>query len=151
MPHRVHLLVCCAALLACAGEADEPAPAGNVEVLPLAGDDGVPAAFVTFVDEASGLGTQDVRDATREIVRFDAAHASMVLLATGDAVAGWTATGNALSWSRSGVEFQVRFGTEDGERRAFFTETIAGTICDLRLYAPGQLGISGTNELPPNP
>jgi hypothetical protein len=139
-------------LLACSGSAEPGvAPGREVGVLPLGGDDAGAVAFVHFMDEATGFATQDVHDANREIVRFDAEHGAMVSLGSGDAVSGWAATGNELSWSRSGVEFRVRFGTEQGERRAFFTETVAGTICDLRLYGPEQLGISGTSELPPTP
>lgn len=152
MRRRFCCLVSLIALLGCS-DSDEPtaAPAGKVEVLPLAPDDGMPPAFVTFIDDASGLRTEEVHDASREVVRFDAVHGSMVALDSGYAVSGWLATGSDLSWTRSGIEFRVRFGTEQGERRAFFTETLAGTICDLRLSAPEQLGISGTRETPPNP
>jgi hypothetical protein len=139
-------------LLACAGS-DEPgaSPTGEVGVLPLGGSDAEAAAFVRFVDDATGFATDEVHDVDREIVRFDTVQGAMVSLDTGDAVSGWAATGNDLSWSRSRVEFQVRFGTEQGERRAFFTETVAGTICNLAVYGPDQLGISGTSQLPPNP
>jgi len=141
-----------AALLACSGSdaAPLPRPPETREVLPLTGLDAGPAAWIAFVDEATGFQTLDVHDATREIVHFDAALGALVS-AAGSAVSGWTVTGNELSWSRSGVPFRVRFGTEQGERRAFFTEAGPGTICDLRVYGPEQLGISGTSELPPNP
>ena len=153
MGYRVHPLIFAAAVLACSGSGDEPlpAPSGNVEVRPLTGSGEVPGAFVSFVDDATGFATEDVHDANREVVRFDAAQQTMVAFDTGDSVSGWVATGNDLSWSSSGVEFRVRFGTEEGERRAYFTETATGTICDLRLTGPDQLGISGTREIPPNP
>jgi hypothetical protein len=32
-----------------------------------------------------------------------------------------------------GTAFQVRFGTEGGERRAYFTETGPATICDIAI------------------
>jgi hypothetical protein len=136
-----------ATLLACSG-ADTPE---TRDVLPLLAGDAGPVELVAFVDESTGFETLDVHDATRDVVRFDAAHGAMVSLDGSVAVSGWATTGNELSWSRSGVAFRVRFGTELGERRAFFTETATGTICDLRLYGPDQLGISGTSELPPNP
>ena len=40
--------------------------------------------------------------------------------------------------------FQVRFGTKDGERRAYFTEAEATTICDIEIVG-GQLMITPTN------
>jgi hypothetical protein len=141
------------ALLACSGSdaaPQRPRPE-TLEVLPLTGADAGRAAFVAFVDEATGFQTSDVHDATREVVRFDAALAAMVSPDGSAAVSGWTSTGNELSWSASRVPFRVSFGTEQGERRAFFTEAGTGTICDLRLYGPEQLGISGTREYPPNP
>lgn len=143
-----------AALLACSGSDDAAVPRPRVETRearPRAGVDAGPAAFVAFVDEATGFETLDVHDATRDVVRFDAELGAMVSLDGSVVIRGWVATDDELSWARSGIGFRVRFGTELGERRAFFTETLAGTICDLRLYAPDQLGISGTREFPPNP
>jgi hypothetical protein len=75
----------------------------------------------------------------------------MVSDASGDAVGGWSVTGNDLRWSRNGGAFRVRFGTEGGERRAYFTEAGPGTICNLTLVGPDMLFISGTRETPPNP
>ena len=142
-----------AVLLACSGTdaALQPPRSETLEVLPLTGVDAGPAAFVPFLDEATDFQALDVHDATRDIVRFDATLGAMVSLDGSTMVPGWAVTGNALRWVRSGVAFRVRFGTELGERRAFFTEDAAGTICDLRLYGTDQLGISGTAEIPPNP
>ena len=138
-----------ALLLACSDAGGGPPE--TREVLPLGAADAGSAVFVAFVDEATGFQTLDVHDATREIVHFDAARGAMVSADGSAAVSGWGTDGNALSWSRSSIGFRVRFGTELGERRAFFTEDAAGTICDLRLSGPEQLGISGTSERPPNP
>jgi hypothetical protein len=44
--------------------------------------------------------------------------------------------------------FQVRFGTKDGERRAYFTETVTTTIRDIEIIG-GQLVITGTNVTVP--
>jgi hypothetical protein len=75
----------------------------------------------------------------------------MVWSVNGDAVSNWSTNGNDLAWSRSGVAFRVRFGTEAGERRAFFTETDRGTICNLSITAPETLSIRATSEMPPDP
>jgi hypothetical protein len=102
--------------------------------------------IVTFTDPETGFMTPDVHDATREIVRFDAARGAMVSAATGDSVSGWMTDGNDLGPSRS---FRVRFGSEGGEPRAYFTETGNGTICNIVLSGPEQLQIFGTSERPP--
>jgi hypothetical protein len=107
--------------------------------------------YVTFIDCTTGFRTVEVHDADREIVHFDAALEAMVSASNGNSVNGWTVAGADLDWSRSGVSFRVRFGTEAGERRAYFTEAGPGTICNLNLAGPNTLYISGTSEKPPNP
>jgi hypothetical protein len=140
-----------------AGASDSAACATTSEVLPLAPGAAptVPAAeaspYVTFIDCTTGFRTDAVHDADREVVHFDAPREAMVSAASGDSVGGWTVAGADLDWSRSGVSFRVRFGTEAGERRAYFTEAGPGTICNLNLAGPDVLFISGTGETPPNP
>ena len=107
--------------------------------------------WATFMEPGSDFQTQSVRDADRDVVHFDLESGAMIWSANADEVTGWMAQGNDLSWDRSGVAFRVRFGSEAGDRRAFFTETSAGTICNLEITAPEQLSISGTRETPPNP
>lgn len=118
------------------GAADEP-PTGTMD------------SYVTFVDPDSGFSTVEVHDADRQVVHFDAERQAMIWSTSGDAVGGWSTRGSDLSWSRSGVAFRVRFGTESGERRAYFTETDRGTICNLAITGPESLAISATGEVPP--
>jgi hypothetical protein len=125
------------------------------ETLPLT-PGAVPTApeaspYVAFIDCTTGFRTDEVHDVDREIVHFDAALQAMVSAASGDSVGGWTVAGADLDWSRSGVSFRVRFGTEAGERRAYFTEAGPGTICNLNVAGPDVLYISGTSETPPDP
>jgi hypothetical protein len=139
------------ALAACSGSdpAPSPEPQQSGALLPEAQPpEGANSAWATFVDPENGLSTQDVRDADREIVRFDVQSQAMVWAASGDAVSGWIVQGNDLRWARGGA-FQVRFGSEAGEHRAYFTETGPGTICNLSISAPEQLSISPTNQTPP--
>jgi hypothetical protein len=117
----------------------------NAGVAPGALDPG----FVIFVDPETGVRVQDVRDADREIVRFDLQAQAMISADSGDAVSGWVTDGNDLRWNRGG-SFRVRFGSEAGEARAYFTEAGPGTICNLSIRGPDQLSISATSETPPH-
>jgi hypothetical protein len=143
-------------LLACGGSDDDLGPAAAsagsevTDALPLA-PDGSAAALALFMD-ASGFMTDAVFDADREIVHFDVNGGTMLDAATGESVSGWTIDGAELDWVGSNVPFQVRFGSEDGQRRAYFTERREpGTICNLRFPGGGSLFISATSQLPPNP
>jgi hypothetical protein len=106
------------------------------------------ARFVEFSEPDSDFVTTMVHDVDREVVQFDAA-AQQIVWSSGTAVSGWTTTVNDLSWTGSGVAFSVRFGSEAGERRAYFTETLAGTICDLNITGPDMMTIYASSETPP--
>ncbi len=132
------LLLACA----CGGSSEEPNPAavapnGAVEeALPLD-----PAEYVAFVEPGTGFMTDAVHDADDEVVHFESRLGVMVSGTTGETIAGWEADadGGGLRWSRSSIRFQVRFGTDAGERRAYFTEAGPGTICDLEDRRDGPL------------
>jgi hypothetical protein len=98
-----------------------------------------------FHDPASTFSTSDVRDVQDQIVRFDTAASSLIWAADGRSFPGYAVDGNFI---RSDRAFQVRFGIKDGERRAYFTETIKGTICDIEVIN-GQLLLSSTNVTVP--
>lgn len=108
-----------------------------------------PGDWIEFADPGSEFATEDVYDSNREVVHFDAQNMTMVW-PQGLTVSGWTAQGNDLSWDDNTVAFQVLFGTEQGERRAYFTETLTGTICDLVLQGQDELTIFSTTEPPPS-
>lgn len=86
--------------------------------------------------------TSDVRDVDNQIVRFDAASSSLIWAADGRMFPGYPASGNFIASDR---RFQIRFGTKDGERRAYFTETSTATICDISVIN-NSLSITGTLE-----
>lgn len=144
-----------ALLSACAGaEDDSPlradrAGAQQGEILPLQAQP-PSEALATFVDPDTGFSTQSVHDVDREIIHFDTERVAMIWGADGTPVSGWTTQENELRWDRGGG-FRVRFGTEEGERRAYFTEAGPGTICNLDIRAPEQLFISASRETPPQP
>ena len=99
--------------------------------------------LVIFQDPDSAFSTTDVHDAQEQVVQFNSTNDTLIWTLTGEAFAGWDTNGNFLNASR---QFMVSFGTKNGERRAYFTETLApGTICDLQLNGAGQLVIVPTD------
>ena len=93
-----------------------------------------------FSDPASNFSTSDVRDVEEQIVRFDTVSNSLIWAADGRSFPGFPVSDNFIRQDR---HFQVRFGSKDGERRAYFTETETGTICDINVVG-NQLVISPT-------
>jgi hypothetical protein len=104
-----------------------------------------PVQLAVFTDPASGFSTSDVRDVQEQIVRFDMTSNSLIWAADGRSFSGYPVSGLFIRADRF---FQVRFGTKDGQRRAYFTETVATTICDIEIVG-GQLVISPTNVTVP--
>lgn len=102
-------------------------------------------ALAVFADSESSLRTNDVYDVDDEIVRFDPADDSLVWVATEESFPGFPVAGDLLG--ATGF-FQVRFGTVDGQRRAFFTEASTATICDISVTG-GSLGIAPTSVTVP--
>ena len=100
--------------------------------------------FVAFQDSDSDFATSDVLDIDGEVVRFDAANRQLIWVKDSLAFAGWDVDGNVLR----GGDFTVRFGTKDGQRMAYFTETDPPTICDI-IVQNGSLTILPTTETVP--
>jgi hypothetical protein len=105
----------------------------------------VPVQLAVFSDPASSFTTSDVRDVQEQIVRFDVTSNSLIWVGDGRSFSGYPVSGLFIRADRF---FQVRFGTKDGERRAYFTETVTTTICDIEIIG-GQLVITGTNVTVP--
>ena len=103
------------------------------------------ANIAIFTNAQTGFQTADVRDVNDEIMRFDTSNNTLIWTPDGSVHEGWPVNGNLLLDSRI---YQVRFGTVDGEERAYFTETARRTICDLSVVN-GTLQIEATSRLPP--
>lgn len=103
------------------------------------------ATLAVFTDAETGFQTTDVRDVDNEIVRFDVSDGTLIWTPENLLFDGWRVQGSFLDEDRL---FQVRFGTVSGERRAYFTESGRGTICDLSVVN-NQLLIEPTDLLPP--
>ena len=103
------------------------------------------ANLAVFSDPSSAFQTTDVFDSNGEVVRFNTVE-SALLWGAGDLFFdGWVVDGNILDEGRL---YQARFGTAGGQRRAYFTERVRGTICDLSVEN-GFLQIRPTDLLPP--
>ncbi len=101
--------------------------------------------FAVFSDPNSDFQTTDVRDTDNEVVRFDTTENALVWTPSDLLFDGWVVDGNFLD---PGRQYQVRFGTVNGETRAYFTETGRGTICELSVVN-NELFIAPTDLLPP--
>jgi hypothetical protein len=119
-------------------------------VLPLA-----PAnlqELVVFTDRSSGFSTSDARDADEQIVQFNGAR-ELIWTASGARFTGYAANaGNNYITAGNICEnctFEVRFGTANGERRAYLTMNYhhdnPGTVVDLDVI-DGKLVVTKTNR-----
>ncbi len=100
--------------------------------------------LVVFQDPDSDFSTTDVMDVDGEIVQLDGARGELIWVADGTTAGGWDINGNLLG---NGF-FTVAFGTENGQRGAYFTETATATICNIRVDN-GNILISPTTVLVP--
>jgi hypothetical protein len=137
----VTLLLLIEGMAGCGGSASAPTPQPSPTTTPPPG----PVQLAVFSDPPTSFTTSDVRDVQEQIVRFDTASNSLIWAADGRSFSGYPVSGLFIGAARS---FQVRFGTKDGERRAYFTETATATICDIEIVGV-QLVITGTNVTVP--
>jgi len=102
--------------------------------------------LATFDDPDSDFSSQEVNDVEEEIVQFNTQRMSIIwaLDESSHQEGMWVVDDNVLG----NGDFQVRFGTRGGVRRAYFTETIPETVCDIEVV-DGVLLIIPTNERVP--
>lgn len=77
-----------------------------------------PIQLVVFTDPLTGLQTSDVRDVHGQIVRFNSA-GELVWTADSTRFSGYRVNGDDIRGPGPDDWFQVRFGTKNGERRAY--------------------------------
>jgi hypothetical protein len=106
-------------------------------------------SLATFTDPESDFSTTDVRDVNDEIVNFDTTAKSIIYKTTGvEYQAGqWDVNGNFLD---AGQAFEVRFGTVNGEHRAYFTETGSTYICNYVVTSNSFSILPTTTSVPEN-
>jgi hypothetical protein len=128
---------------------DAAAPLADASMHVATPDAGSFSRYIVFRNASTGFETNRVYDSDRETIRFDVVQEAMVRESDGLSIPGWTVNGKELNWTSSGVEFEVAFGSEDGEPRAYFTEVASKTICNLVFTPPNILSIFATSEKPP--
>jgi hypothetical protein len=149
------LLALLPAMIAC-GESSPAAPSQPPPVRTVA-----PTLF-EFIEDATGLKTFDLRDAQNRIVQVNS-NGELIWAADGTRLPGYRATGHD-SWDGhryyfiegricpGGCAFEVRFGTEDSERRAYLTVDYGhdnpGTLVDVEVIG-GALQVTPTDVYPP--
>ena len=106
-----------------------------------------PGALRVFTDAAWKFSTSDLRDAHDQIVQFNTAN-ELIWTADGTHLPGYPVQGNAISADVScKCWLVVRFGTSNGERRAYLTADYGhdnpGTVVDLAITG-GALVVSRT-------
>ena len=122
---------------ACGGGGSSPtAPsAPTATAAPTPTTPATPTMLAVFKDPASSFSTSDVRDAQGRVVRFDIPTNSLVWTADGRMFTGYPVLDTY--YIRNDKFFQVRFGTKNGEQRAYFTEAGRGTLCDIQAVGSG--------------
>ncbi len=108
-------------------------------------DNEIDPDLALFTDPDSGFSTTVARDVDDETVQFSVSRKSIIYQDGIEYdVGSWTAEGNFLA----GGDFQIRFGSVGGEKRAYFTEAAPGTICNF-VVTPDQFQIFPTSQVPP--
>jgi len=98
-----------------------------------------------FEDPNSGFESAEVFDANRESVFFSTSN-ELLYTPQGLAFAGFRVSQNWVSDDFGA--FEIVFGREEGENRAYFVERFDGTLCDISVFA-GRLEITSTDTFPP--
>jgi len=124
-----------------------------------------PAPTLKVFADASGFSTSDLRDAQDQIVRFNSAN-EFIWAADDTRLQGFKVQQYPVNLDTGpiymvpipgticsqGCAFEVRFGTKDGERRAYLTVDYIhdnpGTLVDVDLIG-GALVVTQTSQFPP--
>jgi len=117
--------------------------------------------LVVFADPGSGFSTSEVRDAQGQVVQFDQ-RGRLIWKADGARLTGFTLSDGLFIYPPEQFcqcWFEIRFGTEEGQRRAYLTADWGhdnpGTLLDLdvagsrllvsrsQIYPPGTFTLAG--------
>lgn len=132
----------------CAGsESLSPsAPSPLVQITPTPAPQPRPVELAVFTDARMEVSASDVYDVQGQIVRFNTAD-ELVWVASDARFPEFIVDGNFVAYHHKNDKFfQVRFGTKDGERRAYLSwPDDRLTIVDLWVDERGDLKIAETS------
>jgi len=105
--------------------------------------------LAVFDDPDSDFTTTDVYDIDGDIVQFDIDRNVLIWKATGREYTSWQVQEYDLVGNG---RYRVRFGSEGGVQRAYWTEVGPATVCDLRIgeLFGSLLIFATTNPVPQN-
>jgi carboxypeptidase family protein len=150
----VILVVILGGLTAC-GSSSAPWPSSPAAPVPVP-----QATLIVFKEAASGFATTDLRDAQDQILQFNTA-GELIWTPDGSRLPGYWVQGTTISGRICDPEcwFEMRFGTKDGQRRAYLTvdyghsnpdtvvdiEVVGGAlvVTQTQMYVPGTFTLSG--------
>ena len=140
----------------CGGSGSAAAPSAPSAPSPVVQPTAI--QLVVFTDEASGFSTSEVRDVDDQILQFSTAPA--LIWTDGTRFSGYWANGDTVTADSvcPSCFFLIRFGTRDGERRAYLTwpdferhgraDHPAPTILDIEVEG-GRVVVTDTSVLVP--
>ena len=145
------LLVLALVTAGCSDSSSVPtAPSPILPSVPSPAPQPTPIQLAVFTDLESGFSTTAVHEVQDQIVSFNTAD-ELIWTADGTRFPEYIVDGNFIAYHhKADTFFQVRFGTKDGERWAYLTETddrlggAPATILDIEVVG-GQLVITRTN------
>lgn len=146
------LLIVAQGVAACSGSGSLSAPLAP-SIVPQSAP--IPIHLAVFTDPASGFSTTDVRDVQEQIVRVNTANEA-IWTVDGTRFSGYRVNGNQIRGPGHDDWFQIRFGTKNGEQRAYLGWSddwchcpgYPATIADIEVVG-GQLIITATDVLVP--
>lgn len=155
MPRAIVLLIVACVAAGCGTQDSGPSGAGpTAPSPPVVHPPAVhPPGFLIFFEPGTGLSTTDLRDAHEQILRISTM-GELVWVADGSRLPGYTVRGLAIEGAicPEGCAFVVRFGSRDGERRAYLTVDYGhdnpGTLVDVKVSG-GTLVARQTDMYPP--
>ena len=162
MKPSILLLALLPALTAC-GQSSSPVVPSESRPPPAPAVPTPPAsALAVFVDDDTGFQTSDLRDAQNQVIQFSNSN-ELLWTADGTRLPGYRVWSHTFQDGRrhyfvdgkiceTGCAFEVRFGSDNGERRAYLTVDYGhdnpGTMVDVEVIN-GALQVVQTDVYPP--
>ena len=131
LPRHLPLLLFVALLVCCSESGPQVAPLGPSPVSQVARPPAASSALHIFTESSSGFSTSELRDVHEQIVQFNTVN-ELIWQVDGSRLPGYRVEshnffGRGATYfiggrlCAEGCALEVRFGTKDGERRAYLT------------------------------